>query len=223
MKFADLVPLVVIAAVTAGVLLIPFERSGGDSSGTLKFFVSFLTVVGIYAILTLGLNIQWGYTGVFNFGVLAFFMLGAYIAAIITKEPFATDRASYIGAGERPQHHPGLHTDQWFVFLVASAAAGAASGLLALFLSIPTLEAARRLPGDCHDRGRGATAPHCDTEGSGERQHAHRHLTRSATSEHQKLRYVCLESLSSCSSSSTSRWNEPSVRRGARADRTARG
>lgn len=139
-KFADLVPIVVIMVVTAGVVLIPFDRSGGDYGGTAKFFVSFLTVVGIYAIFTLGLNIQWGYTGVFNFGVLAFFMLGAYTAAIITKEPFATDRASYIGGwGSDLNIIPGLHTDQWFVFLVATAAAGAASGLLALLLSIPTL------------------------------------------------------------------------------------
>ena len=67
-------------------------------------------------------------------------MLGAYVAAIITKEPFATDRASYIGGwGGDLNIIPGLHTDQWFVFLVATAAAGAASGLLALLLSIPTL------------------------------------------------------------------------------------
>ena len=32
--------------------------------------VSLLTVGGIYAILALGLNIQWGYAGLFNVGTL---------------------------------------------------------------------------------------------------------------------------------------------------------
>lgn len=40
----------------------------------------------IYAILTLGLNVQWGLTGLFNIGVAAFFAVGAFTSALITKE-----------------------------------------------------------------------------------------------------------------------------------------
>lgn len=34
--------------------------------------------IGIYALLALGLNIQWGFTGLFNAGIAGFFAVGAY-------------------------------------------------------------------------------------------------------------------------------------------------
>src|SRR5437016_13208933 len=86
-----------VALVTALLIAIPFERSNGDTSGVISFLVSFLTYVAIYAIFTLGLNVQWGYSGVFNFGVLGFFMLGACTAAIVTKEPASGNFTDYIG------------------------------------------------------------------------------------------------------------------------------
>jgi branched-chain amino acid transport system permease protein len=43
----------------------------------------FLTMAGIMAIVTLGLNLQWGYTGLFNGGVVAFFGAGAYGTMIL--------------------------------------------------------------------------------------------------------------------------------------------
>ena len=47
---------------------------------------SYLTVfVGIYAVLALGLNIQWGFTGLFNAGIAGFFAVGAYGSAILTS------------------------------------------------------------------------------------------------------------------------------------------
>lgn len=46
--------------------------------------VFFLTLVGIYALLTLGLNVQWGFTGLFNIGIAAFFSVGAYTSVILT-------------------------------------------------------------------------------------------------------------------------------------------
>jgi branched-chain amino acid transport system permease protein len=142
---STLMPAFVIISVTLAVLLIPYERSpgsfpDGDLAGTISFFVAFLTAVGIFAIMTLGLNIQWGYTGVFNFGVLGFFMIGAYTAAIITKEPSTSEFTTYVGGyGKDLDIIPALRTDQWFPFLVGTAAAGLAAGLLALLLSIPTL------------------------------------------------------------------------------------
>jgi branched-chain amino acid transport system permease protein len=137
-------PLTVIV-VTALVILIPFERSDGDVGGVLSFFVSFLTLVAIYAIFTLGLNVQWGYTGVFNFGVLAFFMLGAYTAAIFTKEPASGNFTDYIGGfGDDLDLLPFLSSDQWLPHLVGLAAASAVAALVAFLLSFPTL----RLRGD---------------------------------------------------------------------------
>jgi len=58
-----------------------------EISGFAAYFVFFLTFVGIYAVLILGLNLQWGFTGQVNFGVAAFFMVGAYAMAISTTAP----------------------------------------------------------------------------------------------------------------------------------------
>lgn len=55
-----------------------------ELAGLLSYLVFFLTMAGIYAILALGLNVQWGYTGQINIGVAAFFAIGAYTAAIAT-------------------------------------------------------------------------------------------------------------------------------------------
>lgn len=55
--------------------------------GLLNYTTFFLTTVGIYAVLALGLNVQWGYTGQINIGVAAFFSIGAYTAAIVTTAP----------------------------------------------------------------------------------------------------------------------------------------
>lgn len=50
--------------------------------------VAYLVAVGIvaliYMLLTIGLNLQYGYTGLINFGVVAFFGIGAYASALLT-------------------------------------------------------------------------------------------------------------------------------------------
>ncbi|MFB4203752.1 hypothetical protein KBTX_04040 [wastewater metagenome] len=55
-----------------------------ELSGLSAYLVSFLTFAGIYAVLALGLNMQWGFTGQFNIGVAGFFAVGAYTTAILT-------------------------------------------------------------------------------------------------------------------------------------------
>ncbi len=52
--------------------------------GFYLYGLSLLTMGGIYAILALGLNIQWGFTGLFNAGIAGFFAIGAYATAILT-------------------------------------------------------------------------------------------------------------------------------------------
>ena len=49
------------------------------------------TMGGIYALLALGLNLQYGYTGLINFGVVAFYAIGAYTSALLGLHgvPFA--------------------------------------------------------------------------------------------------------------------------------------
>ena len=49
-----------------------------------EYAASLLTIGGIYAVMALGLNLQWGYGGLFNAGVSGFFAVGAYASAILT-------------------------------------------------------------------------------------------------------------------------------------------
>jgi len=62
-------------------------------SGFAAYLVFFLIIVMTYSIVTMGLNLQWGYTGLFNAGVVGFFAIGAYGTAVLA----GPDRAQLIG------------------------------------------------------------------------------------------------------------------------------
>lgn len=51
--------------------------------GILDILVYFATMIGIYSILTLSLNLQYGFGGLVNFGLVAFFATGAYTGALL--------------------------------------------------------------------------------------------------------------------------------------------
>jgi branched-chain amino acid transport system permease protein len=86
------------------------------------YLVFFLVVALYYALLCLGLNLQWGVTGLFNVGVAGFVAVGAYASALLT-------------APDSPEHWGGLGLP------VAIGWAGAAglAGLLALLVGAVTL------------------------------------------------------------------------------------
>jgi branched-chain amino acid transport system permease protein len=65
-------------------------------SGILAYLVSFAIMAGVYAVFCLGLNIQWGYTGLFNIGIAGFFCIGAYTSALITTPKPAGLYAQYV-------------------------------------------------------------------------------------------------------------------------------
>jgi len=48
-----------------------------------SYLVAIAILVGIRALLTLGLNVQWGLAGLVNLGVVAFFAIGAYTSALL--------------------------------------------------------------------------------------------------------------------------------------------
>ncbi len=90
--------------------------------GILSYFVFFCSVALILAIVVLGLNLQWGNTGLFNAGIAGFYAIGAYGFAILTAAP----RADLIGNFGLP-------------WIVGVAGAMAASGFIALVIGIATL------------------------------------------------------------------------------------
>lgn len=65
----------IVVALTAAMV-------GGVLSPT--YFLFLFGLGGMYALMSLGLNAQWGYGGLINFSVAAFFGVGAYGAALMT-------------------------------------------------------------------------------------------------------------------------------------------
>jgi len=84
----------------------------------MDLFLHLWIMIFIYTIFAMSLNLEMGYTGLFNFGHVAFFGIGAYVSALLT-----------------------LHR---VPFELAFVAALVAAGLFGFLLSIPSL----RLRGD---------------------------------------------------------------------------
>jgi len=57
--------------------------------GLYQYGLYFLTSAGIFGIMALALNLQWGLSGVFNLGIAGFFAVGAYASALMTGAPAA--------------------------------------------------------------------------------------------------------------------------------------
>jgi branched-chain amino acid transport system permease protein len=55
-----------------------------ELSGVVAVLVFTGIFAGIYALLSLGLNLQWGFTGLFNIGIAGFYAIGAYTSALLT-------------------------------------------------------------------------------------------------------------------------------------------
>jgi branched-chain amino acid transport system permease protein len=81
--------------------------------GIVNFILDALIYTGIYGILSLSLNLEYGFTGLWNFGKVAFYMIGAYSSAIVTT------------AG--------------YPFYVGLAAGVIFSGLAGLLISLPAI------------------------------------------------------------------------------------
>ena len=92
-----------------------------DLSGYGAFFLS---TALIYGLITLGLNLQWGLTGLFNVGIAGFVAIGAYASAILTT-PDAPDRIGGFG-------WPILAG--WIAAMLITAAAAAFTGYATLRL-----------------------------------------------------------------------------------------
>ncbi|MDP6271788.1 MAG: branched-chain amino acid ABC transporter permease [Alphaproteobacteria bacterium] len=70
--------------------------------GILNYLMFLITMAGIYGVMTLGLNLQWGLTGLFNVGIAGFFAIGAYVSAIVTTAETSKHLGGYdlpFGAG----------------------------------------------------------------------------------------------------------------------------
>ncbi len=95
---------------------------GAMLAGWLSYGSFFLVFATAFAIVTLGLNLQWGHTGLFNVGVAGFVAMGAYTSALLTT-PDTPERLGGLG----------------LPVAVGMLAAMATSGLLGLLVGLLTL------------------------------------------------------------------------------------
>jgi neutral amino acid transport system permease protein len=62
------------------------------------YLISLAIFVSTYALFSLGLNLQWGYTGLINFGHIAFMTLGAYTTVLLSLSGIPILFAALAGA-----------------------------------------------------------------------------------------------------------------------------
>ena len=91
--------------------------------GLISYLVFFLIVSLIFSISVLGLNMQWGFTGLFNAGVAGFVAIGGYTMAILT----GPSREVVFGGFELP-------------FIIGLIGAMVMAGLGALIVGLLTLK-----------------------------------------------------------------------------------
>ncbi|MFZ5674934.1 MAG: branched-chain amino acid ABC transporter permease [Pseudomonadota bacterium] len=83
----------------------------------LSYAAFFLVTALTYGIICLGLNVQWGQTGLFNVGVAGFVAIGAYVSALLTTP----ETAGRFG---------GFGLPVWLGWLAAMLVSGAAAALI---------------------------------------------------------------------------------------------
>lgn len=133
--------LTITVAVIATAILVGFPalRSGGDLVVVTTYLLQTGAIILIFAIVTIGLNVQLGYAGIDNFGVGAFLMLGAYVSGLFVLPPPSSEFIRYMfGLGEYLDFAPLIHTAEWLPHILGLAAAAVSCALLAVILALLT-------------------------------------------------------------------------------------
>jgi branched-chain amino acid transport system permease protein len=109
-----------------------------ELGGLLLYFTALLTMGGIYAVIALGLNLNWGMTGLFNVGIAGFYAVGAYTSALLTTPPLTTPGGLDVGGLGLPMPLG------WLAAIVLAAAVAWAVGRICLrlrsdYLAIATI------------------------------------------------------------------------------------
>jgi branched-chain amino acid transport system permease protein len=96
-------------------------------------------IMGVFAMMAVGLNIVVGYAGLLDLGYVAFYAMGAYTCAWFASVQFA-HRSIHFGASGVGPSTPGIHISIWLLLIVA----GIFTAIIGVVIGLPTL----RLRGD---------------------------------------------------------------------------
>ncbi|MFL9873110.1 ABC transporter permease subunit [Paraburkholderia megapolitana] len=122
-----------IVGVVTAVLVLAAPMLIGVVGG--NYWVRVLDFAMLYVMLALGLNVVVGFAGLLDLGYIAFYAIGAYVAALLSS-PHLTTQFAWIAA----VFPGGLHAPIWLIVPVAMGLAA----LFGILLGAPTL----RLRGD---------------------------------------------------------------------------
>jgi len=117
--------IIFLLAIISGLALVALARSSLND-----YFLSLINFIGIYAILSISLNITNGFTGLFSLGHPGFMAIGGYITAILT---FPVARKSMFL--ELPQWVAGIELP----FLPALLVGGLCAAIIAVMIGLPVL------------------------------------------------------------------------------------
>lgn len=130
------------AMITLALLLLPFVAGLGGNS-----WIRILDFALIYIMLALGLNIVVGFAGLLDLGYIAFYAVGAYMAALLASPQFAVVLQSFVdnypifgnwlvqlfGADVAAN---GIHLSVWAIVPLGAAVAA----FFGIILGAPTLK-----------------------------------------------------------------------------------
>ncbi|WP_435360249.1 branched-chain amino acid ABC transporter permease [Haloarchaeobius sp. DFWS5] len=93
--------------------------------GQLNSIGTLTTWIALFAMFSLALNLQWGYTGLFNIGIIGFAGVGIYTMAIVSN--------AYAAPGSTQAGGFGMH---WFIGIIAGVIAAVVFGFI---VALPAL------------------------------------------------------------------------------------
>lgn len=117
-----------LAVLVLGVYLLLASFFQGEGATPGRYLVGLTVIIAVYALLALGMSLEMGHAGLFNFGHVAFMSIGAYAAVVFHKRAVEGLAPHLEGSG------PGA--------LAYTALVSALGGLL---VYLPVLLATRRL------------------------------------------------------------------------------
>src|SRR5881296_2834473 len=131
------IPLIVLLVV----LTYPFYLGNLGTMSLLGDYPTLgtVTIMGVFSMMAVGLNIVVGYAGLLDLGYVAFYAMGSYMAGWLASSQFSQVNVRFGGIGVI-QGLTGIHISIWLVLL----AAGLMTAFVGVVIGLPTL----RLRGD---------------------------------------------------------------------------
>jgi branched-chain amino acid transport system permease protein len=97
------------------------------------------TIITVFAMMAVGLNMVVGYAGLLDLGYVAFYAMGAYVSGWLASPQFASHTLFFGDTGVSPGT-PGIHISIWLLIPLA----GIVTAVIGVLIGLPTL----RLRGD---------------------------------------------------------------------------